>query len=131
MRLAASAVVALIADAVALLVAALLIDDVELGASGFIVAVAVFALVDVLVQPLLRQLAIKSTPALLGSVALVSTLVSLIVAAVLTDGLSISGLGTWVLATVVVWAVALAARLLLPLVIFKRVLGEARDRRNG
>jgi hypothetical protein len=46
---------------------------------------------------------------------------------VLTDGLRISGLTTWVLATVVVWAAALAANLLLPLVIFKRVLAEARD----
>ena len=56
-----------------------------------------------------------------------TTLASLILTSVLTDGLRISGLTTWVLATVVVWAAALAANLLLPLVIFKRVLAEARD----
>jgi len=83
--------------------------------------------VAVVSEPLIRQIALKNVPAILGSSALIATLASLILTSVLTDGLRISGLTTWVLATVVVWAAALAANLLLPLVIFKRVLAEARD----
>ena len=129
-RLAASAVVALISDAVALVVASLLLDDFVLDATGFIVALLVFTCVDVLVEPLLRQMAFKNAPAVLGSSALIATFVSLIVATLVSDGLRISGALTWVLATVVVWLVALAARLLLPLIIFKKALAGRRDASN-
>lgn len=126
-RLVAVAVVSLVANAVGLVVAALLLDDMALDAVAFVIAVLIFTGVAVLIEPLIRQMALKSAPALLGSSALVATLISLVVTAAVSDGLSISGLGTWVLATVIVWAVALAARLLLPLLVFKEVLSNRRS----
>jgi putative membrane protein len=123
-RLLASAVVSLIADAIGLIVAAQVLDDMSLDAGGFVTALVLFAVVGLLVEPLLRQVAVRNAPALLGSTALVATLVSLIVTALVSDGLSISGTLTWVLATIIVWAIALAASLLLPLVIFRSVLRE-------
>ena len=126
-RLVAVAVVSLVANAVGLVVAALLLDDMALDAVAFVIAVLIFTGVAVLIEPLIRQMALKSAPALLGSSALVATLISLVVTAAVSDGLSISGLGTWVLATVIVWAVALAARLLLPLIVFKEVLSNRRS----
>jgi hypothetical protein len=123
-RLVATAVVSLIADAIALVVAAQVLDDMALDASGFALAVVLFAATSLLLEPLLRQVAVRNAPALLGSTALVCTLVSLVVTAVVGDGLRISGALTWVLATVIVWAVAVAARLLLPLIIFKKVLAQ-------
>jgi putative membrane protein len=128
--LLARAVISLVANAVALLVADVVLDDVSIGATGFVVAVLVFTGVAVLIEPLIRQMALKNAPAILGSTALVATLVSLIVTTLITDEMSISGAATWVIATVLVWAVALGARLLLPLVIFKRTLAEASDRRG-
>ena len=128
-RLAATAVLALIANAVALVVAAWILPDFSLDAVSLVVAVLIFTGVAVLIEPLLRQIALKNTPALLGSSALIATLVSLIVTALVSDGLDISGLTTWVLATVIVWAVALVARLVLPLVLFKKVLTEQRSDR--
>ena len=128
--LLARAVISLVANAVALLVADLVIDDVSIGATGFVVAVLVFTGVALLIEPLIRQMALKNAPAILGSTALVATLVSLIVTTLITDEMSISGATTWVIATVLVWAVALGARLLLPLVIFKRTLAAASDRRG-
>jgi putative membrane protein len=128
-RLLASAVVSLLADAVALVVAAQLLDDMALDAGGFATAVVLFALVGLLVEPLMRQVALRNAPALLGSTALVATLVSLIVTALVSDGLRITGFDTWVLATIIVWAVALVVSLLLPLVIFRSVL--RRDERPG
>jgi putative membrane protein len=121
-RLAATAVVSLLADAVALIVAAQVLDDMSLDAAGFTLALVLFAVTGLLVEPLLRQVALRNAPALLGSSALVSTLVSLVVTALVSDGLQISGATTWVLATVLVWAVSLVASLLLPLLIFKKIL---------
>jgi hypothetical protein len=126
-RLVARATVALIADAVALIVGAQVLDDMSLDAGGFIVALVLFAGISLLIEPLIRQSAIKNAPAILGSSSLIATLISLVLTAAISDGLSISGTTTWILATVIVWAVALAARLLLPLIIFKKVLSEARS----
>jgi len=128
-RLAASAVVSLIASAIALLVASLLLEDVALDGAAFAFAVLIFAASTILLEPLLRQVALRNAPALTGGTALVSTLLSLIVTDLLSDGLSISGTITWLFATVIVWLVALAARLVLPYLIFRRVFEEARDRR--
>lgn len=125
----ARAVISLIANAVALLVADLVLEDVSVGAAGFVLAVLIFTAVAVIIEPLLRQMALRNVPAILGSTALVATLVSLIVTVVVTDDLSISGALTWVLATVLVWVVAIVARLLLPLVLFKKVLAERSERR--
>ena len=121
-RLVATMVVALLADAIALLVTAQVLDDMALDAGGFVTAVVIFALVSLLIEPLVRQVALRNVPALLGSTALVATLISLVATAVIGDGLRISGAGTWVLATILVWLIALVVRLLLPLVIFKKAL---------
>jgi len=126
-RLVAVGVVALLANAVALLVGAIVLPNMSLNASGYLTAVLLFTVIAVLIEPLIRQSAMRSSPALLGSSSLVATLVSLILTAIIGDGLAISGLVTWVLATVVVWLVALGARLLLPLLIFKKVLSDVRN----
>ena len=128
LRLLAVAVLSLVANAIGLVVASVVLDDVGLEWSGFLVAVAIFTGVAVLIEPLVRQTAMKNVPALLGSTALIATLISLVVTHLVTDGLDIRGAVTWVLATVIVWVVALAARLLLPLVVFKKVLADNRSR---
>lgn len=125
-RLLASAVVALLANALALLVGAWVLPGMSLDGVAFVIAVALFTVTAMLVDPLLRQLAVTKTPALLGSSALVSTLVALIVTSLVSDGLQIRGAATWILATVIVWAVALIARMLLPLVVFKKTLAKNR-----
>ena len=126
-RLAARAVISLLANAVGLIVAAQVLDDMSLSVTGYVTATVIFTVVAVFVEPLIRQMAVKSAPAILGSSALVATLASLVLTSIIADGLQIHGLSTWVMATVVVWAAALAANLLLPLVIFKKVLGEVRS----
>ncbi|MGB3411011.1 MAG: hypothetical protein WBA45_07415 [Microthrixaceae bacterium] len=123
----ASAVIALVADAIALLVAMMLVEDMNLTSSGFVLAVVIFGAVSLLIEPLMRQIAIKNLPALLGSSTLVATLVSLIVTAIISNSLTIRGLGAWVFVTVLVWAVGLVARMVLPLVIFKKILAANRQ----
>ncbi|WP_068154802.1 phage holin family protein [Rhodococcus phenolicus] len=122
MRLLATAVVALIANAIALLVGAWVLTDMSLTPVAFLIAVVIFTVVAVVIDPLIRQVSMTKAPVLIGSSALVSTLVALIVTALISDGLQISGIGTWILATVIVWAVSVIARLVLPLVIFRKTL---------
>lgn len=65
-------------------------------------------------------MASRYASAFLGGIGLVSTLAALILASVLTDGLTIRGIGSWVAATVVVWLVTAIATLLLPMLILKK-----------
>lgn len=130
-RLAASAAVTVVANAIALIVGAVLLEDMGLNATGFVLAVLIFTGVSMLVSPLVRQTALTKAPVLLGSTALVSTLAALIVTAIISDGLRIRGLTTWVLSVIVVWAIGLAGQLLLPLVIFKKTLAAKRSTTQG
>ena len=116
----------LLANALGLLVAAWGLDGVEVTVTGFVVAVVVFTAVYAIAQPFFTQMALSRVPALRGGVALVATLAGLLVTAWLTDGLTVSGLGTWFLATLVVWVVALVGVLVLPMVLVKKTVEERR-----
>jgi uncharacterized membrane protein YvlD (DUF360 family) len=118
--------IALVANAIGLIVAAIVLDDVELDATSFVVAVVIFTAVFVLLQPFLAVNLRRMGPGMLGAVSLIATLVSLIVTDLLTDGLSISGVLTWILAALIVWLVALVATLLLPFLGLKKFLDERR-----
>lgn len=66
--------------------------------------------------------AIKHADALIGSSALVASLIALVVTAWISDGLQISGALTWILATVIIWAASMIAAVLLPALVFKRLV---------
>jgi putative membrane protein len=125
-RLAASTLVTLISNMVALIVAALVLEGMTLSGTAFVVATLIFTGVELLISPLIRQTALTKAPVLLGSTALVASMIALLVTAVLNDGLQLVGLGTWAMAVVLVWMTGLAAKLLLPLVMFKKVLARNR-----
>jgi uncharacterized membrane protein YvlD (DUF360 family) len=118
--------IALVANAIGLIVAAVVLDDVRLNVASFVVAVVIFTAVFVLLQPFLAVQLRRMGPGMLGAVSLIATLVSLIVTDLLTDGLSISGVLTWILAALIVWLVALVATLLLPFFGLKKYLDERR-----
>ena len=118
--------IALVANAIGLIVAAVVLDDVRLNVASFVVAVVIFTAVFVLLQPFLAVQLRRMGPGMLGAVSLIATLVSLIVTDLLTDGLSISGVVTWILAALIVWLVALVATLLLPFLGLKKYLDERR-----
>ena len=125
-RLLVRTVVALAANAIGLLVAAALLDGMHLNATGFVVAVVIFTIVFALMQPFLAVQFRANAPAMLGGVALVATLVALIVTDLVSDGFSIDGVGTWFLATVIVWAASILAAFILPFLGLKKFLEERR-----
>jgi uncharacterized membrane protein YvlD (DUF360 family) len=126
-RLMIAAVVRLLANAIGLLVAAAVLDDVSVSGAAFILAVVIFTVVEALLDPLFTNMAERNAPALRGGTALVTTFLGLVVTSLVTDGLHIKGVSTWLLATLIVWLASLIGGLLVPLFLVKR----ARDDRRG
>ncbi len=118
--------IALAANAVGLLIAAAVLDDMEVDATSFVVAVVIFTVVFAVLQPFLAVQLRRLGPAALGGVALVATLVSLILTDLVSDGFSISGVVTWISATVIVWMGALIATFVLPFLGLKKFLDNRR-----
>jgi putative membrane protein len=102
-RLAVRIALAVVANAIALLIAAALLDGVRIDASGFVLAVIVFSLASLIVTPVVAWIVLKRMRALLGVIALVTTFAALLVTELLSDGFEIEGALDWVLATVIVW----------------------------
>ncbi|MBS1848836.1 MAG: phage holin family protein [Actinobacteria bacterium] len=126
MRIILSVLVQLIANAIALVVAAQLLDGMTLHVDGFFVAVGIFTIISIIASPMIKQATIKGSTVLLGSTALITSLVALIGTRFITHGLEVHGVSTWVLAAVAVWAAGLIATALIPFVIFKS-LRENKD----
>jgi uncharacterized membrane protein YvlD (DUF360 family) len=114
----------LLANAVGLIVASLVLDGVDIDATGFIVAVVIFTVVFALMLPFMASQLRRKGSSALGGVALIATFIALVVTSLVTDGLSISGIGNWLGATVIVWAAALLAAFILPFLGLKKYLAE-------
>ena len=125
-RLVVRTAILLGANAVGLIVAAAVLDGMELDVTAFIVAVVIFTVALALMTPFLASVLRRnrSSASALGGVALIATLVSLIITDLLSDGLSIDGVGTWIAATVIVWIASLLAAFLLPYLGLKKYLEE-------
>ncbi len=81
---------------------------------------AIFTVAQALLAPFFLKMASRYASAFLGGIGLVSTFASLILASVLTHGVTIRGIGSWIAATVVVWLVTALATLLLPALLLKK-----------
>jgi hypothetical protein len=91
--------------AVGILLSAGLLDDFEVSTSGVVWATLLFWIVHIVVQFMaLRILIREPSIALAGLLALASTILALIVVNLIVDGISISGAGTYVIATLIIWA---------------------------
>ncbi len=123
-RLLVRLLIAFASNGVGLIVAAAVLDGMSLDATGFVVSVVIYTVVFALLQPFLISVLRRSPAPVLGGVALIATLVSLIVTTLLTDGLSIDGAGTWIAATVIVWLGSVLAAFILPFLGLKKYLDE-------
>ncbi len=126
-RLLARICLQLLANAVGLLIAAAWLDGFSVDALSFIVVVIIFTLIEVVASPLILKIALTNVPSLVGGIALVTTLVGLVLTSVLTNGLHITGLSTWIYATIIIWVCSLVASLVLPLFIFKKTLANRKN----
>ena len=113
------AVVLLGSWAIGLLVAAWVVPDVSLWLSGFIVAVLLFSVAQTILSLFISRLPRAYASLLLGGTGLALTLVALILASVLTHGLTIRGVASWFATTIVVWLVTTIGAISLPEVLVR------------
>ena len=111
-----------LSNAVGLLAASLLLDGFSLDGFSFAVAVVIFSLATTILGPLILKIALSSANYLVGGISLVTTFIGLAITNLISDGISISGASTWLLATLIVWVFSIIGSLLLPLVLFKKTL---------
>jgi putative membrane protein len=119
-----SAAIRLLANAIGLLVAAAVLPDMTIDGVSFVIAVVIFTVIEVILDPLVTKMAVEKAPALRGGVALITTLIGLILTTLISSGLQINGFSTWLAATVIVWIAAVLAGLILPVIFVKNKVDE-------
>ena len=112
-------------NAIGLLVAAALLDDVKLSGAAFILAVIIFTVAELILEPFIEKMVTEHAERLRIFTSLVTTFLALLITDLLSDGLSIEGAGTWLLATVIVWLGTLLAGVIL----LRLFVDERRDER--
>jgi len=125
-RLIVRTLIAVAANAVGLIVASAVLDGFSINVASFIVAVVIFTIVFAVLTPFLAVQLRRLGNGAIGATALIATLVSLIITDLLSDGFSISGVGTWIAAAVIVWLAALVAAFVLPFLGLKKFLEDNR-----
>ncbi len=126
MRLIARIVLALLSNALGVWVADLILDGMHVEYPvGFIVEVAIFTVITIIVQPLIIKMTLRQSAALAGSSALIATFVALLIT-VLISKMSIDGVGAWIGATIIIWLVSMLGGFLLPLFLFKKTMAAAK-----
>lgn len=114
MTMLKSALVYVLANAVGLALAALILPNFRIDFWSFVIVVLVFSVILAVLTPLIRDIAQKQAPALMGAIALLTVGAGLFVTSLLLAGMELGGLLNWVVATLLVWAGSLAASLILP-----------------
>ena len=128
MRLIASTTLELLANAIGLFVAYLILQPaMQINVAGFIIVVVIFSVCRFVLAPLMMKLSMRYARMLVGGISLVVIFVSLLVTSLISSNLVISGVTTWILATLIVWVFGVVAMLLLPMLIFKKTLAAARN----
>ena len=112
-------------NAIGLLVAAALLDDVKLSGAAFILAVIIFTVAELILEPFIEKMVTEHAERLRIFTSLVTTFLALLITDLLSDGLSIEGASTWLLATVIVWLGTLLAGVIL----LRLFVDERRDER--
>jgi len=106
-------------NALGLLITALLLDKMSMSGLAFVIAVIIFTLLTIVLEPIVSRLAEKYADVLTGGSALIATALALLLTDWISDGLSIDGVGTWILATVLVWLVTAIVGIVLARIFLK------------
>lgn len=106
--------IALLGAAIGFIVAATVLDDMTLDGAAFVIAIGIFVVLTAVLEPLIEKIGDEHLSLIATFSSLITTFLALLITELISDGLSISGVGTWVLATLIVWAsTALATWILL------------------
>jgi hypothetical protein len=127
MRLVAGLVVRIVAAFVALVLAAVLLDDFNIDTLAFPIVLGIFVVVLLVARPALETVIDENLQWAASFVGLVAAFVSLFVTDLLTDDLDIDGVVTLVLAALIVWLGGIVADLVLGRWLVRKLAGHDRD----
>jgi uncharacterized membrane protein YvlD (DUF360 family) len=106
--------IALLGAAIGLIVAATVLDDMTLDGAAFVIAIVIFVVLTAVLQPLIEKIGDENVSIIGTFSSLITTFLALLITELVSDGLNITGVVTWVIATLIVWvATALATWILL------------------
>ena len=107
--------IALLGAAIGLIVAAIVLgDDMSLDGPAFVLALVIFVVLTAVLEPLIEKIGDEHLSIIAMFSSLITTFIALVITELVSDGLTITGTVTWVLATLIVWAcTALATWILL------------------
>ncbi len=125
MRIVRLLVVNLGAAAIGLFAAKLLLADRDFSINlmSFLTVIVIFSILQAILAPLILQVAVKAAPPLVGGIGLLSTFVALwITSLIVGDNMSLGGLVTHLLASLIVWLVTAIATMALRTFLFKQAV---------
>lgn len=125
-RFLISAAIFFLSALIGLFVADMVLSDLSIDATSYLVAAIIFALTQAILAPLIFKMVHKNASAFAGGVGIISSFVALLITDLLVSGLEISGVTTWILAALIVWLAGAIAAFLLPYLLVKRAVGERR-----
>ena len=131
LRFLAQTLLIIIGNAIGLVVASWLLSDFVINGFGFAMSIIFFTIAQLILAPFILKMAIKYLPAIRGGIALVTTFIVLVLTAIFTDGLVITGVVTWVIAPLIIWVCTVLAGIFLPMILFKKVLSRKVDNRKN
>jgi hypothetical protein len=123
-RILRGTLVALGANPVALIVASTALAGFHLSAVDFPIVLVAFTLLALFVRPVVKAVVRTYAPFLAIAGSLIAAFIVLVVADLVLKGLSIHGLKTWIVATLLIWGVGILTSLALGAYVAKSVLPD-------
>jgi uncharacterized membrane protein YvlD (DUF360 family) len=97
------------------------------GWTSYVWVAIIFALVQAILSPLIGNMVSKNASAFSGGVGIVSSLVALAITNLVSSSLTVTGgIGTWILAALIVWVFGAIAAFVLPFFLVKKAVDERR-----
>ena len=111
---------------IGIIVANLVLTDMKVDVESYIVVAIIFAFIQAILSPLIFKGVSRNASAFTGGVGIIGTLVALIITDVVSDGMSINGITTWIVAALIVWLAGALAAFILPSLLLKKVVNNNR-----
>lgn len=102
-------------------------DDMSVPLSALLFIAVIFAVIQAILSPFIFKMTRRYANAFIGGVGLLSTYVAVLITTFLVAGFSISGISTWIAATVLIWLITALATWLLPLWLLKEGVEKKRS----
>ena len=113
--------IALLGAAIGFIVAAAVLEGMELDGAAFVIAVIIFTVLTAVLEPLIEKIGDEHLSIIAAASSLITTFLALLITELVSKGLTIDGLDTWLFATLIVWVCTALATFILARMFIKDV----------